>query len=91
MFFHSWKVALNTMSKQIHFCQLEQALKKLGFEEAWVEDSYVKFNNPKADAIIVLSSSQKDRDLNPSYRRMVERVLEETGIISKGEFENLFR
>ena len=79
---------LNTMPKQITFHQLKQALERLGFEEIWIEDRYVKFNNPQADAIIVLSGKQKERELHPAYRRMVEKVLDETGILSKEEFED---
>ncbi len=78
------------MSKHITFRQLEQALERLGFEETWV-DGYMKFQNPQADAIIVLSCHQKDRDLHPAYRRMVEKVLEEKGIIGRDGFESLLQ
>jgi hypothetical protein len=77
------------MPKQIHFSQLEQILKTLGFEEKWVDGKYVIFNNPEADAIIALSSYQKDKVLDPAYQQMVEKVLEETGIMSRDDFEDL--
>jgi predicted RNA binding protein YcfA (HicA-like mRNA interferase family) len=80
---------LNTMLK-IKFPQLKQALDKLGFEETWIKGSYVKFNNPQADAIIVLSSHQIDKEIKPAYMRMVEKVLEEKGIIRRDKFESLF-
>ena len=77
------------MPEQISFRQLEGALEKLGFEETWVEDRYVQFKNPQADAIIVLSSHQKENALHPAYQRMVEKVLEEKGIMSQDKFEKL--
>ena len=81
---------LNMMPKQITFHQLKQALEKLGFEETSVNESYIKFNNPQAGAILVFSGQQRNRALHPAYRRMVERVLEETGILGREGFENLF-
>lgn len=76
---------------KINFHQLRQALvEKLGFKETWVKGSYVTFNNPQADAIIVLSSHQIDKVVKPAYMRMVEKVLEEKGIIRREQFENLF-
>ncbi|OQY53744.1 MAG: hypothetical protein DRR08_23905 [Candidatus Parabeggiatoa sp. nov. 2] len=75
---------------KINFPQLKQALDKLGFEETWVKESYVKFNNPQAYAIIVLSSYEIDKEIKPAYMRMIEKVLEEKGIIRRDKFESLF-
>jgi len=73
----------------IKFSQLEDVLHKLGFEETRVRGSHVKFNNPYANAIIVLSDRKKIVTLN--HFRMVEKVLEEKGIINREEFERLFQ
>ncbi len=73
---------------KINFTQLKQALEKLGFEEIWVKGNHV-FKNHQADALIILSNHQKDKDIQPAYVRMVEKVLEENGIISRNAFEHL--
>ena len=52
--------------------------------------SYVKFSNPEADVLIVLSSYPGDGTIQIAHIRMIEKVLEEKGIISREDFENLF-
>ncbi len=89
MFLHNNKDILNIMLK-INFLQLRQVLKKLGFNESWVKGSHVTFNNPQANALILLSTHQKGDDIRPAYLRMVEKVLEEKGIIQRQQFESLF-
>jgi predicted RNA binding protein YcfA (HicA-like mRNA interferase family) len=49
----------NKTMLKIKFHKLKQALDKLGFQETWVKGPYVKFNNPQANAIIVLSSYER--------------------------------
>ena len=79
------------MHRQINFHQLEHALHQLGFEETWVNGSYVKFSNPQADTLIVLSSYPQNRTVQIAHIRMIEKVLEEKGIIDREDFENLFQ
>jgi len=79
------------MSNQINFHQLEHTLHQLGFEETWVDGSYVKFSNPKANALIVLSEYPKAQTVQIAHIRMIEKVLDEKGIISREDFENLFQ
>jgi len=79
------------MRKQINFYQLEHTLHQLGFEETWVNGSYVKFSNPASDALIVLSSYPRDGTVKIAHIRMIEKVLEEKGIIGREDFENLFQ
>ena len=79
------------MRKQINFHQLEYTLHQLGFEEAWVNGSYVKFSKPEANALIVLSSYPREETVQIAHIRMIEKVLDEKGIISREDFENLFQ
>ena len=76
--------------RKIHFDQLRQTLKKLGFKENWVKGSHVTFNNPQADALIILSSRQQGEYIRPAYLRMVEKVLEGKGIMKREQFESIF-
>ena len=76
------------MRKQINFHQLEHTLHQLGFEETWVNGSYVKFSNPEANALIVLSGYPKEQTVQIAHIRMIEKVLDEKGIISREDFEN---
>jgi len=76
--------------RKIHFEQLRQTLKQLGFKENLVKGSHVTFNNPQADALIVLSTHQQGDDIRPAYLRMVEKVLEGKGIMKREQFESIF-
>ena len=49
--------------RKIHFEQLRQTLKQLGFKENLVKGSHITFNNPQADALIVLSIHQQGDDI----------------------------
>lgn len=77
------------MTEQIKLSQLEDVLHKLGFEETRIEGSHIRFDNPYADAVILLSDQERTVDSNRF--RMVEKVLEERGIINREEFERLFQ
>jgi len=74
--------------RKIHFVQLRQILKKLAFKENWVKGSHVVFNNPQADALIILSSHPDY--IGPAYLRMVEKVLKGKSIMKKEQFERIF-
>ena len=75
---------------RIKFAQLQQTLKKLGFQENWMKSSHVIFNHPQADALIVLSPHQSGDEIRQAYLRMVEKVLEGKGIMQREQFESLF-
>ncbi|MDM8523775.1 type II toxin-antitoxin system HicA family toxin [Desulfococcaceae bacterium HSG8] len=62
-------------------------LLSLGFEEKHIEGSHVRFKNHHTNAVIVLSD-QKIITLH--HFRMIEKVLEEKGLMSREEFEGFF-
>lgn len=74
------------MLKQVNFDELEHVLSSLGFEENKVAGSHTKFVNSQANALIVLPIHHEFR---LPHIRMIEKVLEEKGIASREEFENL--
>jgi len=74
------------MLRQVNFDQLEQVLFSLGFEENKVAGSHTKFVNSQANALIVLPIHHEFR---LPHIRMIEKVLEEKGIASREEFEDL--
>jgi predicted RNA binding protein YcfA (HicA-like mRNA interferase family) len=76
------------MLKEIKFGKVKNILNKLGFEDTRVKGSHVRFRNPYADAIIILSD-QKIIKLHQI--RMIEKVLEEKGILNREDFENFFQ
>jgi len=76
------------MTQQIRFSQLENVLLGLGFEETRVRGSHVRFDNPHADAVILLSDQEETVTLN--HFLMVGKVLEEKGIADREEFQKLF-
>jgi predicted RNA binding protein YcfA (HicA-like mRNA interferase family) len=75
------------MLKQITFKQLENVLHYLGFEETKVKNSHVKFQNITANVLLALPIGL--RTVKLPHLRMVERVLEETGMLTREEFETL--
>jgi predicted RNA binding protein YcfA (HicA-like mRNA interferase family) len=77
---------LNIMLRQVNFDQLERVLFSLGFEENKVAGSHTKFVNSQANALIVLPIHHEFR---LPHIRMIEKVLEERGIASREEFEDL--
>ena len=77
------------MTQQISFSQLENVLLGLGFEETRVRGSHVRFDNPRADAVILLSD--REGTVTPNHFRMVGKVLEGKGVKEREDFERLFR
>jgi len=73
--------------KEINFGKVKNFLTELGFEETRVKGSHVRFRNPYADAVIILSDR---KIINLHQIRMIEKVLEENNIINQEEFENFF-
>lgn len=74
------------MIRQVKFDRLERVLFMLGFEEKMIAGSHTKFVNPDAKALIVLPIYH---EFNLPHIRMVQKVLEEKGIVSREEFENI--
>jgi len=86
-YFPNWKDISVMMPEHVKFGEIRDILYQLGFEEKHVEGSHIRFRNPYADAVIVLS----DRKIITFHHfRMIEKVLEEKGIISREEFERIF-
>jgi len=75
------------MLKYLRFAELKNALQRLGFEATTIPGSHVTFNNPQADAVIVLSNRIASNGVGVAHIRMVEKILEEKGIISREDFE----
>ncbi len=77
------------MFEHVTFRQLRDILlHNLGFEEELVEGSHISFKNIHNDAVIVLSDK---KIITLHHFRMIEKVLEEKGIVSREEFEKFFQ
>jgi len=74
--------------EKIKFGEIKNILNRLGFEDKRVKGSHVRFRNPYADAVIILSDR---KIINLHQISMIEKVLEEKGIVNRGEFENFFQ
>jgi len=70
-------VRINKMSKVLH---------DLGFEENRIVGSHIRFYNPSFNALILLPIIYGELGLG--HLRMIEKTLEEKGVLSREEFES---
>jgi len=70
-------VGMNKMSRVLH---------DLGFEENRIVGSHVRFYNPSFNALILLPIMHEE--LRLPHLLMIEKTLEEKGVVSREEFES---
>lgn len=77
------------MSKQITYSGLTKMLQNLGFELTRVRGSHRVFRHPDSSTLIVLPYRSGRESARQIHITAVERVLSETGFLSREKFEEL--
>lgn len=77
------------MSKQITYSGLTKILQNLGFELTRVRGSHKVFKHPDSSTLIVLPYRSGREPARRIHIAAVERVLSETGFLSRKKFEEL--
>jgi predicted RNA binding protein YcfA (HicA-like mRNA interferase family) len=77
--------------KQVTYSRLIRILQDLGFEMTRVRGSHRVFKHPGSSTLIVLPYRSGREPAQRIHIAAVERILSETGFLSKEEFEELIR
>jgi len=79
------------MSKQLTYSRLTKILENLGFEMSRVTGSHRVFKHPDSSTLIVLPYRSGRAPVQRIQIAAVERILSETGFLSREEFKELIR
>jgi len=74
------------MLSHVGMKKMSKVLQDLGFEENRIIGSHIRFYNPSFNALILLPVI--NGELRLAHIRMIEKTLEEKGVLSREEFES---
>jgi predicted RNA binding protein YcfA (HicA-like mRNA interferase family) len=73
------------------FQTLRQVLLDLGFQMEALPTSHIRFTHPRSETVVVFRPYKEDEAVDQAMLIGVRRLLDERGVVSRDEFDDLLR
>jgi hypothetical protein len=71
------------------FHALRQVLLDLGFQPKVLPTSHIRFDHPRSETVVVFRPYEEDEAVDRAMLVGVRRLLDERGVVSRDEFDDL--